>query len=206
MLLPDLATRNAIGIDTFERAVAWSALLLRSAYFASTDRAVQDAIQIGLTMNNTANGFVSNIVIRAVLTVNNEALADGGDILNNLEERMEGSVNYTGFNLQPSASGLPITVEPASVTTLEQYFYWASQQLLADDLTKFRSFTIAPTFRGLNNPFTIDNVVNIPFDYAHYLTSNNLIESITLTTENEGNGGQLLNVSQLNNTSQLVNG
>lgn len=204
MLLPDLATRNAIGIDTFERAVAWSALLLRSAYFASTDRAVQDAIQIGLAMNNTADGFVSNMVIRAVLTVSNNALADGGDVLANLEERMEGSVSYTGINLGESWGGTLIDDTPPSITTLEQYFYWASQQLLASDVTKYRSFTIAPTFRGLNSPFTIDNVVNIPFDYGHYLTFNNLVGAIY--PKPDPNAFPLNNYSGLSNDNQLTNG
>ncbi|WP_324281564.1 hypothetical protein VKI21_06790 [Cyanobacterium aponinum UTEX 3222] len=206
MLLPNSVIRNAIGIDTFERAVAWSALLLRSAYFASSDRAVQDAIQIGLNLNNTADGFVSNMVIRAVLSVTNNALIDGGDVLANITEQMSGSVSYTGANLSPSSGGLPITEPPAFVDTLEQYFYWASQQLLAQDVTKYRSFTIAPTFRGITNPFTIDNVVLIPFDYAHYLINNNLVGAIYPSQPEETNLGQLNNDSQLSNDHQLTNG
>lgn len=203
MDLPSKLIRDSIGIDTFERAIVFSALLLRSGYFANIDNTVKNAVQIALNLNNTADGFVSNIIIRATLEVSNISLNDGGNILLNLLERQEGTVNYTGENLAPSLSGLPITDDLPEVLTLEQYFFWVCQMLLENDIEgKYKTVVISPVFRGTTDPFTIDCSALIPFDYQTYLNGNNLIGAVTAVL---GDSSIIGNETLLSNDYQLRN-
>lgn len=179
MLLPNKSTRDSQGIDSFERAIVYSALLLRQGYFLSEDRSTKDAIQIALSLSGSGENILQNINIRANLLVVNESLLNGGNILSNLQERMQGTVDYLGANINPSlANFLPIIPEPPTVQTLEQYFYWGCQQLLAEDVSNYRRLSLLPIFKGNNNPFTMDCIVSIPFDYRTYLESNNLLGAI----------------------------
>lgn len=203
MILPSLALRQSYGIDTFERAIVWSALLLRYGYSFSEDRVVKDAVQLSLTMAGVGERFTETINLRVGLQVANEALNSGANLLNNIVERFGGSVDWTATTAPASQTGLPITAEPSGLT-LEQYFYWACQQLLATDVENYRRIAITPTFRGFAEAITLDATVAIAFDYATYLLTNNLITAIgggttTPVIPDFGNDYQLNNDLQLTN-------
>ncbi|BAQ67079.1 hypothetical protein [Geminocystis sp. NIES-3709] len=202
MILPSLALRNSYGIDSFQRAIVFSALLLRYGYSFSDDRLIKDAVQLSLAIAGSGDRFTQFVNLRVGLQVSNTALNSGANLLTNIIERFGGSVDWTADDAEPSIGDfLPITAEPSGLT-LEQYFYWACQQLLADDVENYKRVQITPTFKGITDTVTIDCTVSIPFNYTTYLQTNNLISAIGATEEEEevGFGDE----TQLNDNLQLT--
>lgn len=207
MDLPSKALRDGYGIDSYERAIVWSALLLRGAYQLSTNSAIKDAVQSTLQVAGTGERLTENIIIRASLLVANETLAQGANILSNIQERFFGVYSWLGGSSLPSIGDFTsIVPEPFSMS-LEQYFYWACQNVLKSNIDDYRKVQIIPIFRGVSNPFTLDCTITISFDYATYLETNNLVSAvgavlppIEITPSTGFN-----NSTQLNNVTQLVN-
>lgn len=203
MQLPSKALRDSYGIDSFQRAIAFSALLLRYGYQLSSTNAIKDAVQLAVQVSGTGDTFTQNLVIRVGLTVDNDALNSGGNILNNISERFNGSVDWTGSIASPSIGDyLPMAVEPTGLS-LEQYFYWACQQFLASEVTDYKKVQITPIFRGLTEPFALDCVVTLAIDYVTYLETNSLISAIGAIANATNQG--FTNNTQLNNLLQLGN-
>lgn len=207
MELAPKTLRDLYGIDSYERAIVWSALLLRGAYQLSDSPNIKDAIQMTLQVTGSGERLTESIVIRASLLVDNETLAQGANILSNIQERYFGSYIWIGGTSLPSIGKfIPIATDPF-LMSLEQYFYWACQNVLKNNIDDYRKVQIIPILRGLTNPFTLDCIVTIDFDYATYLQTNNLVSSVgaVLPTVEIIPSLGFNNSMQLNNFTQLVN-
>lgn len=205
MDLPSKALRDSYGIDSFERAVVWSALLLRSAYQASDSAIVKDAVQSTLQMTGTGERFTQNIIVRAMLLLDNKSLPQAANLVSNIAERFTGTVTWEGGTSPQSIGAFtPITADPFALS-LEQYFFWACQNVLKENVEDYKKIQIIPVYKGVSNPFDVNCTVQIPFDYATYLTTNNLITAIgakdipVVVTANFGNFTQLNNLFQIAN-------
>ena len=203
MQLPDLLPQY--GIDSYARATVFSALVLRHAYYDSDDRNLNDSVQIAIA---TPNPTTANLVIRCAVQYDNFALLNNGDVLSNIEERVTGSVLWTGTatpSTEPDVINPPVTVQ-----TVEQFFYWSAQQFLLKDLRRVRSVNIVPIFKGRTT--IIDCIVTIPINYSVFLATNNMLQSIDIVTVEEGeaggggdSSGGFNNNTALNNETQLTN-
>lgn len=207
MDLPSKALRDGYGIDSFERAIVWSSLLLRGAYQQSDTAIIKDAVQSTLQISGTGNNLLENIIVRTSLLVNNTTLVQGANILGNIEERFFGIINWLGSSSLPSIGDfVPMIPDPFSMS-LEQYFYWACQNLLMNDVDQYRRVQIIPVFKGLLNPFTLDCTVTVKFDYATFLETNNLVSAVgARETPIVIVPTAFNNQTQLNNNLQLNNG
>jgi hypothetical protein len=199
--------RDAYGIDSFERAIVWSSLVLRAGYILSDNAVIKDAVQLTLQLSGTEVNLVQNIIIRASLLVKNNSLIQGANVLANIEERFFGSLSWLGASSNPSIGDFtPIVPEPPNLS-LEGYFYWACQSVIANDISQYRRIQIIPIFKGTANPFTLDTQISLKFDYATFLETNNLVSAVGATeTPIVIVPTAFNNQTQLNNTTQLNNG
>jgi hypothetical protein len=171
MLLPPLLP--TYGIDSFARAIAFSALILRNSYLSSDDRNISDSVQLAITTTNNQ----TLLAIRCTLAYNPSLLLNNANLLSGIEERVIGTVIWNG-TATPSVYPDVFFLIPSVVNTVERLFYYSAQQYLLNDMTKLRLVNIAPVFKGGNT--LLECVVSIPINYSVYLAYNNLIEAIDI--------------------------
>lgn len=202
--------RDAIGIDSYERGIVWAFLGLRRAYLNSDDVSLRDIFQLSFNVTLRRDVLTQTISLRGKLFYSRNSLNLGLNILSTIEEQVIADApNYLGLPILQSDTVIaPITDEP-NLFSLEQYLYYACQQLLLSDVTdQLDEVKILPVLRGTTELPSIDIQVVIPFNYEYWLQTNNLIESIGKGIDNSTpNGiiGLLSNDSQLTNDSQLGN-
>lgn len=227
MLLTDKQTRDSYNIDTFERGIVWSALLLRQGY-VTEEGGLKDRVKLGTNQRVTEGVLVGTVQSNVLFTVAGDVLTDGINLIDNLNIPDIATPAYTGVILPPSNTGLPVTTEPSNVVSLEQYHLWCCQQLLLSDLLQwYRLITIEVGYRGNSNAYGLTINANIAYNVNVALSSNSLLSAITYnpTTDPEpdpdpdpepdpevtGNDNRLDNNDQLTNevdsgsTPQLSN-
>lgn len=211
MDLPSKILRDVYGIDSFERAIVWSSLILRAGYQLSEDTVIKDAVQITLQLTGTGENLVQNIVIKNSLLIENQSLIEGANLLGNIKERFLGSLDWVGGNCEPSIGDFNAILPDPQNLSLEAYYYWACQNVLASDINQYRNVQIIPIYKGLVTPFALDTVVRVKFDYPTYLKTNNLVCAVGSVLDDDSGGGLIPsegfnNITQLNNLLQLSNG
>ncbi len=204
--------RDLIGIDTFERGIVWSFLVM---YFNATDtqKQIDTNIVNGILYNvSESNDGNADLNISVNLPYNNRLASElGGNILESLLHISVFSFDNILINCPASDPAfVPIDIEPVYVNTYEKYFTWTLQtvksRLLDNDdnnanRISIRFFNDAPNFPSLRLQ------ARIPIDYGKYLNTNNLVCSVkklidTTTTPSSGTG----NNSIMGNDSVLGNG
>ncbi|MBL1208261.1 hypothetical protein [Geminocystis sp. GBBB08] len=176
MILPPKIKRDNLNIDTYQRGIAWSALLLRNAYKNSD---IKDTVQLAVN----ATPAIANLVVRVTIEYTDTSLITNANILDNIVEKLVGITEYIETISSPST--LPnITNEPLVVQSLEQYFYWCSQQYLALDTTKANVVKITPVFNQQSKNL-IDCLITLPIKYEVYLTTNNIIQAIDAVADDD---------------------
>lgn len=196
------AERDTIGIDSFERAIIFSVLLLRKGYVSQQDTSLRDYFQFTLStiLDRDSNLVRGKFDCRGKVMIAINALDSGLDLVENIIESVSDDIPYTGGNITASEVRLaPITTEPAKVVFLEQYFYWACTQLLVADLeTYYTVVAPLPTYTNSNQTTELNVVIkNLYFDLATFFTVNNLIASLGVSTT--------VGDSQINNDTQISN-
>lgn len=213
-LVTDKATRDSYGIDTFERGLAWSLLLLREGYVTSGDTDFNNYFRYSVSTRNVNSvprgllNFEGNVDVPETLH------SDGVDVLSNILEPITTNIIYEGGTAPSSAHPLvAIANDNNTITTLEQYFYWCAINLLFYNYNYFSNrITIQQNYTNRDNVTTIRVTGNLDIDYPTLLTEG-LIPSIgkadygitPVTPNNPSSGGQL-DGEQLNNDNQLNNG
>jgi hypothetical protein len=178
--LVEKSARDNIGIDSVERAICWSALLLRNAYLQEDNKSIKDSFQIAPQIKLVQGNLTAIITIIATIYFDENSLLKGGNILDNIIEKSNVSVSYTGENLLPADDNyLPIVEDILAVNSLEKYFYWNCQLLLENNIiNNYSKVQILPSFKGSNTENRIKISVILDYNFRHYLNTNNLIQSI----------------------------
>ncbi|NJO93408.1 MAG: hypothetical protein HC820_01780 [Hydrococcus sp. RM1_1_31] len=205
--------RIEIGIDTFERAIVWAAFTLRAAN-TSLDNPIPkkenpyyNAIRINKQDTSQGETAATAINVSAKFPYDWEPFLSGmGDIFENVKEIADYDYEITTIPVTPS-TGLfvPIEVEPPQITTLEQYFVWATVRL---------SKYLYPSFINVKYRFLEEDPVEpslaidvtLPYDFIKYSDTRNYLESViaialplVTTDPNFSNSSQVSNVSIVGN-------
>jgi hypothetical protein len=214
--LPSLEIRDALRIDSLERAIVYSATLLKACYINSNQQAVTDK-RIQITHRNEKDG-AAKIIIRAELTFNMIfALRGGGQILNNLAANAEIQILNSTFTCSPSAVSLPEipVISAASINTLEKYFYLCCSLLKASLSADNTAIEISFLEDDKTGGKTTINLT-LPFNFLSWLNGGNYVCAVQRITDIYIDVGDTYkhipnynlafnNQSQLNNLSILGN-
>lgn len=213
---------DQIGVDNYRRLATLCHFLLRKAYTNTEsenfDNSLQDRFKIVKTKvreteTNSRGGVVStsygNLQLVAKLTVSDDHLVNGGNILNSIISQPTTAFSPDINNsLQPTDDGTKKTIALPNLNSLEQLLFWSYQNLVQEDLAT-KLFTKNERFTDRNNINDIELQFNIRFNLQHYLTSNNVLESIGLINTDElpddGSDNSNNQISFFSNNSFLSN-
>ena len=192
MQLPSEETINNIGIDSCERAVVWSGLLLRYGYLQLDDSQKKNAFRVEVKINRISGGYKSEIEISATLYCFAIALLKGADILDSIQELTTDNHAYLGREIIPSEEKI-IDIQPLqpNVISLEQYYYYNLSFLIEKTIDdNYANIQIFPSLKGIDNQLIeLKTAVKIPFNPKHYLLSNNLVESVGIIVPTDTDTG-----------------
>lgn len=165
--LPSKNIRDQVGINTFEKAIIFSASLLMSA--RQLAGLFDKKNYISLDYEN------ETIDIAFSLNFDSNYWATAGNFY-------KGIVTMTGVNVEYKGQVYPNTgleLEPSDVNNLEKYFVWSTENLLSLYLKR-------TTEEKKNINFEIDNVnsainifVQLKFNLSQYLKENCLLFDFT---------------------------
>lgn len=195
-ILVNKTVRDALNIDTLERGLVYSALLLRASNTLNTpigsgeETIYTNAVQ--LVTENVAldNGSIFSIIdIHGKFPYNNQvALKHGGNFLTSLKVFSNDDPNPFLLTCNPTPNNiLPIPAEPPTVDTLEKYFVWCAQNLCIGLLNKNPSNIENITFKFLeedSNGPSLDIEVIMPFDLKVFYTEDNLMNAVKQIVSN----------------------
>lgn len=188
------AERDDLELNSWERAIIWSALVLRASNVAyaenpgNEDYPYKNAVRINLARAIVDGALTANLRIEATLPYNSvDALGSGGNFLLGLYQFFEGEPEpYVGANCSQLLSygykvtphGLNAPNEPEYIETLEKYFVWccweAELSLLSPLPNKLLPITV-DFFEESTPTATIRVIANIPIDYEAYKDCENLV-------------------------------
>lgn len=206
---PSSAYLEGIGIDSYERAIVFSWVMLRANYLEGSEASLRDIFQLGFNLALNRGELNQQLTLRFALYYDQlQALTTGFNILDNIIPKVASTL-IPNFPIAPPSivKIAPMDNEGDSIPTLEQYLLYACQRVLSVNVQdRFRQIEILPVVRGVGEG-RLDGLVRLDFDYQYYLNNNDLIGSIgsqlesPVTSELQFNNG-----SQLNNELQLNNG
>ena len=199
--LATLTERNQIGIDSFERAIAYSAHLLYSAFASRNDYSKDFSI--------APNPTTERITIRIEFPVNYQTFwQSNGNFIIGASNFSTSTIPYLGEYLPPS-NGDFIAI-PNNIDTLERFFVYS--------VVEFRNYLLAnyPTLEnnctyGFNEKKrTITIKVVLPYDPLIYKDYLDLLLAIKNWKDITGGGDNTDNLPfgndiQLSNDYQLTN-
>lgn len=181
--LPSREKRNKTGIDTLERAIVYSATLLKACYTASNpDLKIDQTVKITHTTGSDNQTF---IIIEANLIFDNiGALQDGGRILGNLSVQENIELLETNYYCGKSTLDNPLIFNdlPINITSLEQYFYYHCALLKASLSSEDKSIEIK-FLEDANNGGKVQLKISLPFDYSKWLTGSNYVCTVSRLTD-----------------------
>lgn len=174
--------RDRIGINSLERALAYSFFMLRTSIVGQDNKKVSDQnIKIGENIINAEN---ASIILEAKLPYNSFlSNQNGGHLISYLEE-LNDVIPYTS---EKYAHGIieqiqPIPKTPSQIQTLEQYLLWSAASLLASsDIDK--QYIDIKRFEHSNNGSYVQIKATLPFDYKNFLLGGNYISSVQRVSE-----------------------
>ncbi|MGL5874218.1 MAG: hypothetical protein ACRC2R_17925 [Xenococcaceae cyanobacterium] len=189
------STRDTLGIDTIERSIVLSLLLLRNACTSeSKSSKYYNAIKISTNVRGSGDTYQATFNATAKIPYqSNLALLEGMNLIRNLKEISEIRVTPQFTPLTPIKNAPPLPNEPNSLNTLEQYLVWSSQILINRllpivNVIKMNFFEDDPT-----EPSLIIEC-SLPIDWGKYMLTNNLIEATKLIANNDSNPNNPSNV------------
>ena len=190
-------TRDLIGIDSWERAIVWSACSLLSAKSESTT--VYDK-----NFSVFADQTTAQILISFGMPLDMPLFwASMGDPDLSLQNITDLTVNYEGEYLSLST---PLETEPPSVNTLEKYFVWANKKLLEyylkNDTDKANNINLSTDLKRS----AIFVTTTLPYDPIDYSETDSLLSAVVVTSSSSSNvDGLFGNNTLLSNNLLLSN-
>lgn len=190
--LPTKNLRDNIGIDSFERLILFSALLLREAYNdVSNNDAIRDYVKLSIKeqiVRNTDNRFYKQGIIQidGRFEYNASLYNLGGGFLDSTLELVTGFGLYSGQNLNPSEDIVaPIEDDDPSVNTLEKLFVWASleyQRILnlvpTSDAATLGQVSFKPRLQGTGDRPNFNIKATVEFSLNTFAETNFLLGSV----------------------------
>lgn len=215
-LLPSLAVRNALNIDSLERAIVYSATLLKACYINNNRQVFTDK-RIQITHRNERDG-TAKIIIKAELNFNMTfALRDGGKVIDSLVANSEVQLLQSTFSCPPSAIPEPRipVISVASINTLEKYLYLCCSLLKASLTVDNTAIEIGFLEDDKTGGKTTVNIV-LPFNFLSWLNGGNYVCAVQRLADTYVDVGDTYkdmfnynvlfnNQSQLNNNSLIGN-
>ncbi|WP_342596751.1 hypothetical protein VKI21_12505 [Cyanobacterium aponinum UTEX 3222] len=172
-ILSTKSVRDLIGINSYERAIVWSACTLLSA--KNTQSETYDK-----NFSIFADQETSQILISFGMPLNMSLFwASMGDPDLALEEITPLEITYEGEYLPINN---PLEEEPLSVNTLEKYFVWSSKKLLEyylkNDTEKASNINLSTDLKKT----AMFVVVNLDYDPIIYAESDSLLRAVIVTS------------------------
>lgn len=193
MILTPKSERDLIGIDNFERAIVYSALLVRKGLRLAELSTNQVVIYQNLVSNT--EGKIVNLTVECKLLLDSSSfLGLGGNFLNSIIPFNDANIAYDGDAITPTVNNQGvIPEEPTEVNTLEKYLAWSlSEWVKFNKEQSENNWDSYGYFSFLEeaNPPVFSGKVILGFDYANYVNTKNLIASVIpfiVTIENNYN-------------------
>jgi len=161
--------RDIIGIDSFERAVVWSASLLLSAKNSVTVEYDKN-FQINLDQETSSVFITLNLPLDMVIYFKSMQ-----NLIKSVKTISDLTVSYTEEALGYTKK---LATEPTTVTNLEQYFIWSSQRLQQfynnNNTDKKSNVVITPNLKTFN----CDVSISLGYNIQKYIETNNLLQSV----------------------------
>jgi hypothetical protein len=155
--------RDQIGINTFEKAIIFSASLLLG---------VKQIIDEFDTYSDIYLDYSNlKIIIQISLDYSPNLWISGGDLYQGVKELSNLAVEYTG-KMSPSVG---IENEPSKVNSLEKYFVWSCEKLLENYLKRTPEKAKEINFELDNNKKKINISLSLYFNPKQYLETNSLL-------------------------------
>lgn len=174
-------TLDALGIDTLERGIVLSLLLLRQACTsAGKDSPYYQAIRISTNVRAAGETYAANINATAKIPYQSSAaLVSGMNLLKYLKPLSTLRVDpfFAPISPTPDAPALPQL--PNLVNTLEKYLFFYSQVLAASVLPIVDRIKISFLEEDPKEPSLLIDYL-LPIDWDKYLLTNNLIGATKL--------------------------
>lgn len=221
-VLASKAIRDGLNIDTLERGLIYSTLLLRASNTLNApvnteaENAFTNAVQIITDLVQVDEATIlPTIEIHGKIPYDNQqALKRGGNFLEYLKVFSNADPNPFQFNCTPTVNNpLPIPVEPETVNTLERYFAWCSELLLCGLVSKNPIDTESITFSFLEEDTegpSIEINAIIPYDLKVFLLEHNLLNAskaliTSLPNQPEQSEYRIDNPNRISNATRLGN-
>jgi hypothetical protein len=182
-ILANRSDRLALGIDSFERGLIYSALLLRFAN-TSGDKSNPYYNAVRISQNPLNGGTLAwnpIILIEAKLPYSSSALNAGVDLIGNLLTFGNLDPNPFSASCQASLSPVPIPVDPEHVNTLERYFFWCAVNLQCGFLsTNPMDLSVISIQFFEEDPREPSVVIkaNLPYNHKKWICNSNLVEAV----------------------------
>lgn len=181
MILSSKSERDVIGIDNFERAIVYSALLLRKGLRLAELPTNQIVIYQNLVQGN--EGKIVNLTVECKLPIDSSSfLGLGGNFLNSILAFSEANITYDGDAITPTVNNQGVIPdEPTEVNSLEKYLAWSLSEWVkfnkAKNETNWDSYGYFSFLEEANPPVFSGKVI-LKFDYANYINTKNLIAAV----------------------------
>lgn len=172
--------RDTKGIDCFERALIYSALLLYKSNKNpnnAEDYLFTNAVSITLPNSNAG---IAELSIKIDFPINRELAIDtGGNYLNSVLSFNGSNPNPLLIQCQASPPNfMEIVPEPNGINTLEKYFVWAAYtakaNLIRSNNTAVNNFVIQ-FFNESSGYAKLQIKIGLPIDNFRYFRENNLL-------------------------------
>jgi hypothetical protein len=214
MFLPSKTERDLIGIDTFERAIVFSALLLRKGLRQA--ELPTNQITIYQNLINFNQEKIVNLALEIKLPYNTlEFLSMGGNFLNSILPFSSATIPYIGEAVTPTLNNRGrIPDDPPEVDTLEKYLAWSLTEWVKFTKTeesKKNNWDSYGYFSFLEEASTpvLSAKLNLSFDYSKYIETKNLIASVIRTvsfrSQNQNNSSLIGNNNLIGNNLLIGN-
>ena len=211
MKLIEKELRDLIGIDTFERAIVFSTLLLRQGLRLKELPTNNCIIYQSFAQEN--NEKVNTLIVEAKIPYESLNFCGlGGDFISSILPFDDDTtvLDYDGDFIPPTVNNQGfIEPDPEDVYMLEQYLIWTISRWIYYHKQQFPenwdSYGYL-SFLEEASPPSISAKVILPFDYEKYLETTNLIASVKpkIATSEIPSYSSLIGNSQLFGNGFLV--
>jgi hypothetical protein len=182
--------RDGLNINTYEKGILYSALLLRKSNthpdneLSPNDNLGYKGVRLVTTFRTDRdNNYLGTVSVQATIPYNSqEALTSGGDFFRTILPFGNENPNPLELTSVPDFNdGLPIDSEPGYVDDLEKYFVWCSQTLLSRFLSSSAGvppITILFYEEVLPRPVLVINA-DLPLIPFFYYSRGNLLDAVS---------------------------
>lgn len=192
--LASKATRDSIGINTYERGMLYAVLLLMVSNTSAANsyyEAIKMSFERGKIGTESEKGSAESdgrevdpkIIIEAHLPYNDVAsLKAGGNYFEYIESFNNADPNPLRISLEPDPNPFhTIANEPAWVDTLEKYLMWVTMHLELSTYYYDESFALvakSSLVTNSNKKTFIKIDAKLPYDYSTFIKKRNLLAAL----------------------------